>query len=100
MPEAIRQATVPGDHPCLAGHFPDRPIVPAVLLLELVAEAAREVIGPLRIAVVRSAKFVVPLSPSQRMDIHLDWDASAIRFRCERAGQPLAHGVLEYVATR
>ncbi|HZP11208.1 MAG TPA: hypothetical protein VFB36_02170 [Nevskiaceae bacterium] len=100
MPEATRQATVPGDHACLAGHFPDRPIVPAVLILELVTDAAREVIGALRVAAVRSAKFVSPLAPSQTMDIRLDWDAHAIRFRCERDGQPLAQGVLEYVATR
>ena len=100
MPEATRQATVPGDHPCLAGHFPDRPIVPAVLMLELVARAARDAIGEVRVAAIRSAKFIAPLSPEQTMDIHLDWDASTIRFRCERSRQPLAQGVLEYVAIR
>lgn len=99
MPEARRQASVPDDHPCLAGHFPGKPIVPAVLMLELVAEAARDAIGPLRVSAVRSAKFVAPLSPAQTMDIHLDWDAAQIRFRCARAGQPLAQGVLEYVLT-
>ncbi len=96
MPEAARQASVPGDHPCLAGHFPGKPIVPAVLLLELVADAARTAIGSLRVTAVRSAKFLAPLLPSQTMDIHLDWDANAIRFRCERAGRLLAQGVLEY----
>ena len=98
MPEAIRRASVPDDHPCLAGHFPGKPIVPAVLVLELIAEAARAAIGPLRVSAVRSAKFVAPLAPAQTMDVHLDWDGKQIRFRCERAGQPLAQGVLEYVA--
>ena len=89
---------MPDDHPCLAGHFPGKPIVPAVLMLELVAEAARAAIGSLRVRAVRAAKFVAPLSPGQTIDVHLDWDATQIRFRCERAGQPLAQGVLEYVA--
>jgi 3-hydroxymyristoyl/3-hydroxydecanoyl-(acyl carrier protein) dehydratase len=97
VPEATRQAIVPGDHPCLAGHFPGRPIVPAVVILELVADAVRAVIGPIRLTAVRSAKFTAPLLPAQAMDIHLDWDRAAIRFRCEHAGRALAQGVLEYV---
>lgn len=30
--------SVPNDHPCLAGHFPDQPIIPAVVLLDLMQE--------------------------------------------------------------
>jgi 3-hydroxymyristoyl/3-hydroxydecanoyl-(acyl carrier protein) dehydratase len=96
VPEATRQARVPGDHPCLAGHFPDRPIVPAVLILELAADAARASVGALRVTGVRAAKFVAPLAPEQPMQIHLDWDDRSIRFRCDRDGKPIAHGVLEY----
>ena len=98
MPEARRQAIVPGDHPCLAGHFPGKPIVPAVLILDLVTSAARDAIGPLTLVAVRAAKFLAPLSPAQAMEIHLDWDGAAIRFRCEHAGAPIAQGVLDYRA--
>ena len=74
--------------------------MPAVLILELVADAARNAIGSLRISRVRSAKFLAPLAPMQTMDIHLEWDATAIRFRCAQAGQPIAQGVIEYAGSQ
>jgi 3-hydroxyacyl-[acyl-carrier-protein] dehydratase len=90
------RAVVAGDHPCLPGHFPDRPIVPAVLILELVAEAATAAIGPLRIEGLRSAKFLAPLSPGQTLQIHLECSEAQIRFRCEHDGRPIAQGALDY----
>jgi len=89
------RARVPRDHPCLAGHFPGRPIVPAVLILELVAAAAREKLGVLRISGVRNAKFLAPLLPGQSLQIALDGDGEQIQFRCERDGQLIAQGTLD-----
>lgn len=96
MPSAHHRASVPADHPCLAGHFPGNPVVPAVVLLELVAEAARAALGDVRIVAVRSAKFLVPVLPQQAFEIHLRWRARELAFRCERDGHLLAQGTLEY----
>lgn len=59
------------DHPSLPGHFPGRPIVPGVVVLDRVIaaiEAAHGGIGPLRLP---QAKFLQPLLPGEtaRIDI-------------------------------
>jgi 3-hydroxymyristoyl/3-hydroxydecanoyl-(acyl carrier protein) dehydratase len=55
--------TVPGDHPALDGHFPGRPVVPGVLLLDYVLDAieARHVLPlPLRLPRVKFARSLLP----------------------------------------
>nr|WP_236581643.1 hypothetical protein [Hydrogenophaga sp. BPS33] len=58
---------VPADHPAFAGHFPSRPIVPGVVLLDQAILFAQKMRGAAdatgwRIA---QAKFFVPIGPSQ-----------------------------------
>ena len=89
--------TVPADHPSLPGHFPGRPLVPGVVLLERVLEAieARHgALGPLRLPQV---KFLQPLRPGEEARVELDLaggtDAAARwRFRVWRADTLLASG--------
>lgn len=57
--------SIAGDHPCLAGHFPGRPIVPGVLLLEHVVNAIEAVHGPLHALRFPQVKFVQPLLPGE-----------------------------------
>ena len=75
------QTCVPATHPCLPGHFPQRPLVPAVLLLELAVQALREHSGKLHVIAVHSAKFLHPVLPETTIRLHLAADPAAGRAR-------------------
>ena len=54
------------DHPCLPGHFPGRPLVPGVVLLDRVLaaiEAAHGPTGPLRLPQVKFLRRMAALGP-------------------------------------
>ncbi len=75
--------SIPHDHPCLPGHFPGRPIVPGVVVLDHVLaaiETRHGVLGPLRMPQV---KFVQPLLPGEEARIELEplLDAAPPRWR-------------------
>lgn len=55
---------VPAEHPCLPGHFPGRPIVPGVVLLERVMAHVEAATGQ-GIAQVQQSKFLSPLMPGE-----------------------------------
>jgi 3-hydroxymyristoyl/3-hydroxydecanoyl-(acyl carrier protein) dehydratase len=85
-PPATAEArfAVPADHPALPGHFPGRPVVPGVVLLDLAAEAARHAfgLGPLRR--IARAKFAVPILPTQEVALHLTRTAALrVAIRCD-----------------
>lgn len=64
--------TIAADHPCLPGHFPGRPLVPGVVLLERVLEAIEMehgALGPLRLPQV---KFLQPLLPGEEARVELE----------------------------
>ena len=80
------------DHPSLPGHFPGRPLVPGVVLLDRVVaaiEAAHGPLGPLRLPQV---KFVQPMSPGEQARIELEGDTPRWRFRILRDETLLASG--------
>jgi 3-hydroxymyristoyl/3-hydroxydecanoyl-(acyl carrier protein) dehydratase len=82
------------DHPSLPGHFPGRPLVAGVLLLEQVAAALRAWRGQ-RLACVREAKFVAPLQPDEDAQLQLTSAGAQVRFEVRRAGVLLARGLVE-----
>ena len=84
----------------MPGHFPGRPLVPGVMLLEQVAAGLRAWRGQ-RLARVLEAKFVVPLLPEETARLRLTLagsDGSRIRFEIHRAGTLLARGLVEGTA--
>ncbi|MDI9238296.1 polyketide synthase dehydratase domain-containing protein [Lysobacter sp. LF1] len=89
---------IPADHPCLPGHFPGRPVVPGVVLLERVVEAIEAVHGPLEGLRLPQVKFLQPLLPGQPARVELDGEAPRWRFRVLREDTVLASG--EVVASR
>ena len=96
---------IAADHPSLPGHFPGRPLVPGVVLLDRVLDAIdaehsepgpAPSAGPLRLPQV---KFLQPLLPGEAARVELqrsDDDAPRWRFRVLRADNVLATG--EFVA--
>jgi acyl-CoA synthetase (AMP-forming)/AMP-acid ligase II len=66
----VGEATVPADHPALQGHFPGNPIVPGVVLLELI-EALLAGHG-YRVRECAQVKFLVPVAPLSRLALRVE----------------------------
>ena len=84
--------SIPPDHPSLPGHFPGRPVVPGVVVLDRVIEAIEARHGPLGAMRLPQVKFVQPLLPGEVADIAIDDDTGRWRFRVTRDGAPIASG--------
>ena len=82
-------------HPSFAGHFPGRPIVAGVLLIEQAAEALRDWRG-VGVRQVSDAKFLLPLLPDEDAELELVALADArYRFTVRRGADTLLRGTLE-----
>lgn len=96
MPEQRVAAQIALTHPCLPGHFPGRPVVPGVLLMERVLDALQAWRGPhWRLQQVHAMKFLQPLLPGERFEIVLHLNGTRLDFCCERDEQVLARGSWE-----
>lgn len=92
------------DHPAFAGHFPGRPIVPGVLLLDAAIQAivqAHAAPGdkPHPTCQISSAKFLSPVVPGETLV--LSWrstDTGQTRFDIAGSGRPVATGLLVFGA--
>jgi len=89
---------IAADHPAFPGHFPGRPIVPGVVLLD---EAARALEAALGLGgtcwTLGNAKFLAPVHPGT--PLHLRWQppstaGGSIAFTVEHAGAAVASGTL------
>ncbi len=85
--------TVPASHPSLPGHFPGSPVVPGVVVLDLVLRAAAEWRGhEARVSGLKQAKFLAPLLPEERAEVALEASDDALGFRVSRGEQVIAQG--------
>ena len=93
MNERTRACRVPADHPALAGHFPGAPVVPGVVLLDLVAEAIRKEQGATTLSSIAAVKFFRPLAPDRPFTIvYRQGTKGAWHFRLEDADGVLLTG--------
>ncbi|MDR5745552.1 AMP-binding protein [Caballeronia sp. LZ029] len=88
--------TVPPEHPALAGHFPGRPIVPGVVLLDHALDAIGSALGKnVGACRIESAKFLSPAAPGEALDITYETSASgAIRFTIRAGVRAVASGAV------
>lgn len=87
------------DHPALPGHFPGRPVVPGVVLLDrlrlALLEALPDATESVRITALPAVKFLRPVLPEQAFRICLQGEPPALRFQIEADdGQVSAQGQL------
>jgi 3-hydroxyacyl-[acyl-carrier-protein] dehydratase len=98
---AVHRATVciPATHPSLPGHFPGRPIVPGVVLLQCVLDEAERWLGrALSIRELPQVKFSAPLLPEQSAELELRLTGNELRFNVTRDAQGVTQGVFTIAA--
>ena len=85
--------TIATDHPALPGHFPGRPVVPGVVVLDRVVAALEQAHGPLPPLRLPQVKFLQPLLPGQAAQLEIDALAEGrFRFRVHRDDALVASG--------
>jgi 3-hydroxymyristoyl/3-hydroxydecanoyl-(acyl carrier protein) dehydratase len=80
-------------HPSLPGHFPGRPIVPGVVLLDAVLDSAQRWLGrPVVVTGMPVAKFMSPLLPGQPAELRLELAGCRLDFVVTAGTRMLAKG--------
>lgn len=75
----VTQWMVPLDHPAFAGHFPGRPILPGVVLLDVALHVVADVAGiGLERCEISSVKFLGPAKPGDTLQIRHDFQTGGI----------------------
>jgi 3-hydroxymyristoyl/3-hydroxydecanoyl-(acyl carrier protein) dehydratase len=93
--------SVAADHPAYAGHFPSRPILPGVVLLDeaLNALAAHQGLDAMA-GQIRSAKFPSPVGPGEALRLnYAATGAGVFRFEVIVGERVAASGILAFAAT-
>jgi 3-hydroxyacyl-[acyl-carrier-protein] dehydratase len=100
MAERVMSFELAADHAIFAGHFPGRPIVPGVMLLEWAqAEISHSLGRAPRELRVREVKFFAPLEPGQRAQLRFAAPAAAATrcaFDIRRDETVVVRGTLEW----
>ena len=93
MPENKQHYCIPATHPCFAGHFPDNPIVPGVVILDYVQQQLVSWLPEFTIDTLAQAKFLYPLSPGQKFTVILkQLSSQKIKFTCYHDTHTLVTG--------
>lgn len=85
---------IAADHPALPGHFPGRPVVPGVVVLDCVAAAIEREYG-VRIVALPQVKFAAPLLPEQEAELRIEEKSGKLHFDVLHDGVPVASGIVE-----
>ena len=86
--------TIPASHPALPGHFPGRPIVPGVVLLDEVFGLICQHYPAERIASLSRVKFTRPVRPDQAVTVTASRTGATVSFACAVDGMPVLSGTV------
>lgn len=87
--------TVPPDHPALAGHFPGRPVVPGVVLLDFALGPVLGTAPGRRVAGFPVVKFTKPVLPGQCVEVACGVpNGDRVGFACAVDGAEVARGTV------
>ncbi|MFN4005237.1 MAG: 3-hydroxyacyl-ACP dehydratase [Hylemonella sp.] len=96
---AIRHSLqLPAQHPSYAGHFPGQPIVPGVLLLEAIVQAAEQLgIAGGAALEIPVCKFSASLLPGATVELTLTpGPGGSVAFAVTQGDRPVASGSLRW----
>ncbi|MGA9341270.1 MAG: hydroxymyristoyl-ACP dehydratase [Rhodanobacteraceae bacterium] len=82
---------IDASHPSLPGHFPGRPVVPGVVLLDAIA-ATIERAGHGYFARIGTVKFLAPLGPGEAAALHVAIVDQRVRFHIDASGRTILAG--------
>ena len=101
MEENNQTYCLPKDHPCFAGHFPNNPIVPGVIILNYAQRQLLDQQPHCTVRLLRQAKFLHPLRPEQTFTINLmQTSEQKIKFTCYHNTQTLVTGTFIIQVTK
>jgi hypothetical protein len=78
--ERNQRMAVPAEHPALPGHFPNRPIVPGVVILARVMETIRAQLPHVELGALTNARFHSPLAPGRDLLVRPQLQGGHVRF--------------------
>lgn len=98
MSEFRMSLALPADHPAYAGHFPGRPILPGVVMLDAAIGTLARRQGLEGRGQLKSAKFLSPVLPGDALDLYCTVSASGdFRFEIRCGERRVASGVLALI---
>lgn len=89
----VLRRRVPPGAPAFRGHFPGRPVLPAVAQIALVLEALGEP-GAV-VTAIPDARFRRALLPDEELEVRVSAEGPLVRFEILAGGAPASRGTLE-----
>ena len=91
--QAQLRFVIPKDHPSLPGHFPSRPIVPGVVVLDCAMAVLLRDCPEARLAGFDEVKFVAPVSPGAEIRASCNESGpNRLTFTCTVDGRTVLRG--------